>query len=78
MEMYKYDRATLFLKSLEHIDQILEFLNGVKEHGLVMMMREAGFAPNATSVVCNETDVTILILAFEKEKAELEEAFKAL
>lgn len=78
MEMSKYDRATAFLESIAHIDNVLKFLYNLREHGLTILMRESGFNPHPDSVVCNETDTTIFILALEKEKQELEEAFKAL
>lgn len=78
MEMSKYDRATLFLESIAHIDKVLKFLYDLQRNGLTILMRESGFNPHPDSIVCNDTDTTIFILALEKEKEELEEAFKAL
>ena len=78
MEMSKYDRATSFLKNIEHIDKLIEFLRNVLERNLTISMEEAGFMSRPEYFICEKVDIEVMILAFEREKKELEEAFKAL
>ena len=78
MELSKYERATLFRKYIDHIDKLLVFLNNVQEHDLVLRMEETGFVSRPEFFICEKTDTSVLISAFEREKQELEEAFAAL
>ena len=78
MELSKYERATIFRKSIDHIDKILVFLNNVQEHDLIIKMEETGFVSCPELFICEKTDTDVLIRAFEREKKELEEAFAAL
>jgi hypothetical protein len=78
MEQVKYDLATRYLENIKHIDELTGFLNNVLEHGLTISMEESGFVSRPERFLCNKTDIEIIILAFKREKQELEEAFKAL
>lgn len=78
MEKTKYDRATRYLENIQHIDKLTTFLHNVLEHDLTISMHEAGFVSRPECFICEKTDVEIMILAFKREKEELEEAFKAL
>ena len=80
MDKSKYDRATLFLERIKHIDHALEFIDGAAEKNLGLRI-ERDLLPDEFQthrILLDEADIEMLIHALEKDKKDLEEAFKAL
>jgi hypothetical protein len=81
MDMSKYERAALFRKRIEHIDDVLSFLHGAsaKGYGITAYVANCGVHSSVrSSVRFDEADVGRFIQTLERDKKELEEAFAAL
>lgn len=75
MEKSKYDRATCYLKSMEHIDELLSFVHDALDSGDSLLLSRM---KSGKSILFESADHTMLIQALERDKTELEEAFEAL
>lgn len=79
MERSKYDRATLFLKYIEHLNNMSEFICTARETNKGLELREIdGLVNSSRKIELTEADVDMFLITIEKEKKELEEAFAAL
>lgn len=80
MEKSKYDRATLFLKRINHIDHTLVFIHEAAEKNLGLRIERDLLKDEYQThrIVLDEADIEMLIHALEKDKKDMEEAFKML
>lgn len=78
MDRSKYDRATLFLEYIKHIDDIQEFICNARDVNAGIVLRED--KPRADPKIINLTnaDVDMLLRTLAREKEDLEAAFAAL
>lgn len=78
MEIQKYNKATKLLNNIEHIDKVIEFINGVKSSGLLIAMWETGFVAHPERVVLEEWEYDYIIATYENIKKMLEQELAEL
>lgn len=78
MDIQKYDKATEILKNIKHVEDVIQFIKGVKNSGLSIIMRESGFVANPDSVMLGKWEFDDLIETYEAIKYRLEQELEAL
>lgn len=75
MDKTNHDIAIGYLKSIEHIDEILSFILNELDSGNRIALQAAGSIEATKSFTLEGSDYNTLIEAFENAKKELEAAF---
>ena len=78
MKVEKYNEATEILKRIEHVDKVLEFINGIKKSGLSIAMWESGFVAHPERVILEQWQYDRLVETYEGIKNELKQKLEEL
>lgn len=78
MEINKYNDATELLNNIKHIDEVLDFINEIKNTGTTIRMEESGFVSRPKNIVLKKLEFDFLIESYKDIKKKLEQEFTEL
>lgn len=81
MTMDTHEKAKYLRMRIHRIDGILELLNKILAKEVkdpTAIIQEAGFVSHPSSVLIDRAEITVLVKAFETERANIEREFEQL